>query len=371
MSFQYNQSVSEERRSALEATLASAGARFASLRGVRVAESFGEVESEVRAAREGAGVIDRSDRAYLTASGPDAASFLQRMTSNEVSGLEPGQGRYGLQLDAQGRIIADFYLLRMDDHILLETDWARREPLREVLEKHIIADEVEIRDASQQLASLSVEGPQSGRLLKAALSQGTLPGTEMNHVWVRLHEAPVLVVRLSETGEEGFRLIFVVEQAQNVWEALTAQRRHVDWKPVGQGALNILRTEAGIPWYGADLNEQTLPPEAGLEGRAISYTKGCYLGQEIVERIRSRGHVNRKLVGLMLGGDSLPAAGAKLLRNGKEVGVITTAVHSPTLEADIALGYVRREHLERGTKLDVEGGGAAEVTTLPFYHRRA
>ena len=140
-------------------------------------------------------------------------------------------------------------------------------------------------------------------------------------------------------------------------------------KPVGHAALNILRTEAGIPWYGAELNEQTLPPEAGLEQRAISYTKGCYLGQEIVERIRSRGHVNRKLVGLVLGGASLPAAGAKLRRDGKEVGHVTTAVHSPTLGRAIALGYVRREHLEPGTRLEVEGGGTAEVTTLPFYHR--
>ena len=246
MSFQYNQSVSEERRSVLEATLASAGAKFASVRGCRVTEHFGDVEAEVRAVREAAGVIDRSDRAYLTASGPDAASFLQRMTSNEVSGLEPGQGRYALQLDAQGHIIADFYLLRMDDHILLETDWARREPLREILERHIIADEVEISDASDQLALLSVEGPQSGRLLKAALSQGVLPGKEMNHAWVRFGETPVLVVRLSETGEEGYRLIFVVEYAQNIWEALEAQRRHVEWKPVGHAALNILRTEANV-----------------------------------------------------------------------------------------------------------------------------
>jgi folate-binding protein YgfZ len=317
------------------------------------------------------GVIDRSDRAYLTASGPDAASFLQRMTSNEVSGLEPGQGRYGLQLDAQGHIVADFYSLRMDDHILLETDWARRGPLRAVLEKHIIAEDAEVSDASERLASLSVEGPQAGRLLKAALSQGAIPGSELNHAWVRLHEAPVLVVRLSETGEEGFRLIFVVEYAQNIWEALAAQQRHVQWKPVGHAALNILRTEAGIPWYGAELNEQTLPPEAGLEQRALSYTKGCYLGQEIVERIRSRGHVNRKLVGLRLSGDPLPAAGAKLLREGKEAGAITTAVHSPTLGADIALGYVRREHLELGTRLEVEGGGAAEITALPFYQRRS
>ncbi len=361
--------MSEERKSALEATLGSLGAQFASRRGCRVAERYGDVEAEVRAVRTGAGVIDRTERAFLTASGPDAVSYLHRMTSNEVSGLEPGQGRYALQLDALGHIVADFHLLRMDDHVLLETDWQRRGPLREVLEKYIVADDVEVSDASEQLAELQVEGPQSGKLLKAALSQGVLPGAELNHAWVRFGEIPVLVVRVSETGDEGYRLIFVVEYAQNVWEALQAQRRAVDWKPVGHAALNILRTEAGVPWYDADIDERTLPPEAGLEHRAISYTKGCYLGQEVVERIRSRGHVNRKLTGLRLE-TAQPAAGTKLMFEGKEVGHITTAVHSPTLGAPIALGYVRREHLKPGTKLVVEGGGTAEVAALPFYRRR-
>jgi len=368
--------VSGERTSALEATLAAQGAQFVAWRGCRVAEHYGNVEAEVRAVRQGAGVIDRTDRAFLTASGPDAASYLHRMTSNEVSGLTPGQGRYALQLDTLGHIIADFHVLRMDDHVLLETDWLRRGPLREVLEKYIVADDVEVADASpadggasEQLAELAVEGPQSGRLLKAALSQGVLPGAELNHAWVRFGETPVLVVRVSETGEEGYRLIFVTEYAQNVWEALSAQRRAVDWKPVGRAALNILRTEAGIPWYDADIDERTLPPEAGLEQRALSYTKGCYLGQEVIERIRSRGHVNRKLTGLRLSlkGSAVPPAGAKLLSDGNEVGHITTAVHSPTLGAAIALGYVRREHLEPGTQLGVEGGGTAEVAALPFY----
>jgi folate-binding protein YgfZ len=349
----------------VEATLKSLGATFAAWRGCRVAEHYGDVEAEVRAVREGAGVVDRTDRAFLTASGPDAADYLHRMTSNEVNGLAPGQGCYALQLDAQGHILAEFQLLRMDDHVLLETDWQRRGPLRETLEKYIVADNVEIADISEQLAELSVEGPRSRALLRATLTEGALPGAEHNHGWVKFGETPVLVVRVSETGEEGYRLIFMVEYAQNVWDALAAQRREVDWKPVGHAALNILRTEAGIPWYSMDLDDRTLPPEAGLEQRAISYTKGCYLGQEVIERIRSRGHVNRKLTGLRLDVETLPGAGTKLLSGGKEIGQVTTAVRSPRLGA-IALGYVRREHLEPGTRLELEGGGTAEVTALPF-----
>ncbi|MBI2956258.1 MAG: aminomethyl transferase family protein, partial [Acidobacteria bacterium] len=297
-----------ERSSALEATLGALGARFASVRGCRVPEQFGDVAAECRAVRQSAGVIDRSDRAYLTASGPDAASYLQRMTSNDIEGLAPGQGCYALQLTAHGHIVADFYALRMGDHVLLETDWVRREPLREILEKHIVADEVELADQSEQLAALAVEGPAAGKLLTAA-GAVALPGKELNHTWVKLGETPVLIVRLSETGEEGYRLIFVVEYAQNLWDALVAAQGVVPWQPVGHAALNILRTEAGLPWYGVDLDDRTLPPEAGLETRAISYTKGCYLGQEIIERIRSRGHVNRQLVGLLLADGPLPAAG--------------------------------------------------------------
>jgi len=187
---------------------------------------------------------------------------------------------------------------------------------------------------------------------------------------VKLGDAPTLILRVSETGEEGFRLIFVVEYAQNIWDALAAVQQVAPWKPVGHAAWNILRTEAGVPWYGVDMDERTLPPEAALEARALSYSKGCYVGQEIIERIRSRGHVNRRLAGLRLQG-ARPAAGAKLLREGKEVGVLTTVVESPTLGGAIALGIVRREQLEPGTRLEVEGGGAAEVAALPFYQRSA
>jgi aminomethyltransferase len=358
--------VSEERRPPLEASYRALGAEFVSRRGCLLPERFSDPVEECRAVRASAGVIDRSDRAYLTASGPDAVRFLHGMVTNEVKELEPGQARYATQLTVQGHMLADLYLLAMPDHLLLETEWALKDRLRETLEKYIIADQVELADRSDQLAALSVEGPQAGALLKAAGALA-LPGKELNHTWVKLAETPVLVVRLSETGEEGYRLIFIVEYAQNLWDALTAQQPAVGWKPVGHAALNILRTEAGLPRYGVDMDERTLPPEAGLEARAISYTKGCYIGQETIERIRSRGHVNRRLVGLHLSGESVPAAGAKLTREDKEVGWVTTVVDSPTLGRRIALGYVRREHLAPGTELGVEGGARAEVVSLPFY----
>jgi folate-binding protein YgfZ len=360
--------VSQERRPPLEATYRGLGAEWRGVEGCLLPERFGAVVEEVRAVRQAAGVIDRSDCAYLEATGADAVRFLHGMVSNEVKELAAGQGRYALQLDAQGHILADLHLLVLADHLLLETAWALKVKLRATLERYIIADDLELSDLSDQLSALAVEGPAAAKLLGAA-GVASLPRNEFDHVESSLGGAPVRVVRLSETGEEGYRLIFAVEYAQNVWEALAAQQAAMGWKPVGHAALNLLRLEAGRPRYGVDMDERTLPQEAGLEARAISYTKGCYIGQETVERIHSRGHVNRKLVGLLLAGDAPPAPGAKLSAEGKEVGWVTSAAHSPTLGRPIALGYVRREYLGPGTRVGLEGGLRGEIVALPFYTR--
>lgn len=354
-----------EQRPALEATYRELGAELVASEGCLLPRRFGEVAEEVRAVRQRAGVIDCTDRAWLRVSGADAPRFLHGMISNHVQELTAGQGRYALQLDAQGHILADLYVLRLPDALLLETAVNLKDKMRTRLEKYVIADDVTFEDASDQLTALSVEGPAAAQLLQAA-GAASLPENEFDHVEASLGGSPARVVRLSETGEEGFRLLFAVEYAQNVWDALTAEQEAIGWKPVGHDALNILRVEAGRPRFGIDMDERTLPPEAGLEARAISYTKGCYIGQETVERLRSRGHVNRKLAGLTLTGAALPAAGAKLSVDGKDIGWVTSAVESPTLGRRIGLGYVRREQLAPGTQLVVEGGGEAEITQLPF-----
>jgi len=355
-----------ERRSPLHSVYEAAGARFATHEGCLVPELFTSLSRECAAVRQTAGVVDWSARGFLTATGADHADFLHRMLSNEVKQLESGQGNYSTLLTAQGHLVADLNLWRMEDHVLLETHWTTKDILRETLERYVIADDVLLTDQSDALTALLVEGPAAAGLLEAAGAQ-PLPTKEFNHTWVRFSDGtPVHVANLSQAGGRGYELIFVTEVAHNVWETLVAARRQIAWEPLGIAVLNVLRTEAGIPWHGAELKATTLPPEAGLEARAISYTKGCYLGQEIIERIRSRGHVNRKLIGLLLDADAVPAAGTKLLAAGKEVGEITTAVHSPTLGRVIALGYVRREHLAPKTRLEIASGGAAEVTTLPF-----
>lgn len=356
--------MNSERRPALEALYQQLGAVWTTAGGCRLPERFGEVATECRAVREQAGVTDSTDCTYLEASGSDAARFIHGMVSNQVQDLSSGDGRYALLLDAQGHILADLYVLRLAETLLLETHWTLREKLRSTLEKFIIADDVEFTDQSDQLTALTVEGPAARELLNAT-GTAKLPEGEGGHVEARLAQAPVRIVATGETGEDSYRLIFPVEYAQNIWEALEAHRDTIAWLPVGQTALNILRVEAGTPRYGADMDERTLPPEASLEARAISYSKGCYVGQETVERIRSRGHVNRKLVGLYLPDRPLPATGARLSAEGKEVGWVTSVVESPEL-GGIALGYVRREFLAPGTKLALPSNQRAEVASLPF-----
>ena len=358
--------MTDPHRSPLHDTLESLGAQFAPVEGCLRAERFTSVEEECRAVREAAGILDRSGRGFLAATGPDAARFLHGMVTNLVQELKPGEGNYSCHLNTQGHIIADFHLLAMPDHFLLETNFSLVEPLRASLEKYIIADDVELNDFRQKLSAISVQGPEAGKLLTAA-GASSLPAAEYGHAWTDLGKTPVLTVKLSETGEEGFRLIFVPDNAEKIWQALTARQTEIPWKPAGHAALNVLRTEAGIPWYGAELTEQTLLPEARLEQRAINYDKGCYLGQEIIERIRSRGNVNRLLCGFFLEADTLPTPGTKLHKDDKDVGWITTAVHSHTLGRNMALGYLRRKHTQPGTNLSLAGGGNAEVTPLPFY----
>src|SRR3989338_771375 len=200
-------SVSAERRSPLEATYQSLGARFAGVRGARLPERFGDAAEECRAVRSGAGVIDRSDRVHLTANGPDAKAFLHRMLSNDVARLAAGQGCYATLLNPQGHMLADLYALQMDDHLLLETDVSAAARLREWLDKYIIADDVTVEDRGAQMGARGAEGPQAAKLLAAA-GAGALPGAELHHAWAKLGEAAAPVLRVGETGEESYRPLF-------------------------------------------------------------------------------------------------------------------------------------------------------------------
>lgn len=354
----------EPLRSSLADYHVSQGATLGEYHGAVVPARFSDSKAEHEAVRKAAGLFDYSFRAKFAMKGRDHVRFLQRMVSNDVKALAPGQGTYATLLNAQGHIVVDLRIYCAEDRLLVDTDADLRDKAMVALARYIIGDQVELEPL--QLSTLAFQGPRSRGLLEKTLHIDLPPLEEFNHFPTNYAGFPVRVVRLSSTGEEGYEVWVGAKGMMGVWGAACGQAPTYDMLPCGTEALESLRIEAGIPQYGPDLGEDTLPLEAGLFN-ALSFNKGCYIGQEIVERARSRGHVNWKLMGLLVDDAKPPAPGEKLLSAGKEIGEVTSACVSPTLSKTLAFAYLRREVSEAGTKLALASGATAVVTSLPFY----
>jgi len=357
----------EALRSPLADYHTSQGARLSEYHGCVVPSRFTDPVAEHHAVRHAAGLFDFSFRSRFTVSGADRVRFLQGMVSNDVEGLSPGHGTYALLLNVQGQILADLRIFCEPDRFLMETDADLRPKVMQTLERYIIMDEVDLEILDE--CALAFQGPRARGLLERTLHVDLPELGEYGHFRTNYAGFPVCVLRATSTGEAGYEVWTRADGVMGVWGAACGQAPSYEMLPCGTEALETLRIEAGIPRYGADFGEDTLPLEAGLTN-ALSFSKGCYVGQEIVERARSRGHVNWQLVGLFVESDRPPAAGEKLMAEGKEIGEITSACASPSLGKTIALAYVRREASEPGTSLELASGAAAEVTTLPFYRRQ-
>ncbi len=345
------------------------GAVMRSYDGVELAESFGDPRIEATDARKAAGLFDLSSRARLRFRGPDRVTFLHNLLSNDVAALRPGTGCYATLLTRESKVVADTNVLCMEDVIDLELDRSVKDRARAHLERFLVADDVEVEDRSEKETSLGVHGPRAPEILRIALPDCGLPQAELEHRPATIAGAPILVVRDAWTGDPGFEIVTARTSVAGVWRAIATAGAAFGLRPAGMAAADILRLEAGRPRIGVDFDETHLVLEAGLE-RGIHFSKGCYLGQEIVERASARGHVNRRLVGLRIEGDRVPQSGARLAAEGAEVGRITSAVFSPHLGSTIALGYVRRAVAAPGSGVSVELGGStvpAVVTALPFY----
>ena len=348
----------------------SNGAVFTERDGWLLPIHFGNADAEYNAVRSTAGLIDRSNRGLLQFTGPDRLSFLQGMLSNDLRDIKPGEGQYATVLTQQGKVLGDVRVLRSDNSFYLDLWEVIKEKIVEHLNRYLVADEVEIADRSEGYRILSLQGPQSTGLLRKLVGQAELPGRPAQHVIEDVDGANICVVQDSHTGELGFDLIIPVLALQNVAQRATDAGKQFSAVWVGEEAQNILRIEAGIPRYGVDFTEDNLLLETGLND-AVSFTKGCYLGQEVIERIRSRGHVNKKLVGFLLDGQGPARASALIYASDKEVGNVTSSVWSPGLGRPIALGYVHREFWAAGTKLFIKHDGdlvPATVADLPFLH---
>jgi aminomethyltransferase len=345
------------------------GATFTTIAEWEMPQHFGNTQAEYQALRHGVGLCDLSHRGLVRVTGQDRQRFLHAMVSNDIQSLQPGQGCYTTFLTAKGHLIADFVVYAEADAYLLELEPQVVRPFIEALEFFVISEDVTLHDECGHWGLLALQGPRAAELLTLALGQA-MPALQMYaSTTCQIAGHVVRCMRRSHTGQLGYQLLAPPEALQDVWQALWVHREACEARAVGLKTLDVARIEAGIPVYGPDMTAETLPIEANLEA-AISYTKGCYIGQEVIARIQARGHVNRKLVGLLLQGEVLPEHGAKIVSPQREVGWITSATFSPSRQQNIALGYVRREVLTPGTPLEVHTHGitlGATVEELPFY----
>jgi folate-binding protein YgfZ len=358
--------------SLLEAERA-AGAVIRPYGGVELPEKFADPMQEVERVRAAAGLFDLSFRSRLRFTGADRVDFLHNLLSNDVRSLRAGGGCYATILTRESRVVADANVFCGPEAIFLDVDARRKDRARAHLEQFLVADDVEIEDLAAAEATIGVHGPRAADVIRALLGPDAAPEPEFAHRTARLDGAPIRVARVHHTGDSGFDLWLPRGAAAAAWRALREAGAPSGLVPAGMLALDVLRVEAGIPWVGVDVDESHLVLEAGLE-RGIHFRKGCYLGQEVVERQSARGHVNRKLVGLRLDEPVVPPAGARIRRDDKEVGEVTSAVFSPRAGTAIALGWVRRESMEPGTRLAIAQGSrylGAEVVALPFHRPAA
>jgi folate-binding protein YgfZ len=341
------------------------GATLGTYFGCTLPARFGSLESEYRAARETAILSDTNYHAVFRFEGPDRARYLNALLTSDVKSLTPGEGAVGLLLNAQGHILAEIETLALPDSILAITYASVGAATFAHFEKFIIMDDVTLTDLSASLGSVAVSGPAVAELVLAltGVNLGALPVHA--HVEATLGTIPCRIVKRAFPGAE----VFVArERVGELWTVLRASVAALGGRSIGYEAINVLRLEAGVPWFGVDFDEKQIPHEAGLEISHINYSKGCYTGQEIVERVRSRGQVNRKRVGLGFDGAAVLDAGTKLLAAGAEVGNVTSAAYSFAAERAIGMGYVRREHNTPGRQLQWSGG-TAEVIELPLVRK--
>ncbi len=329
--------------------------------GAEVPARFGDPWEEYRAVRNGAGLFDFSFRARFLVRGEHRVPFLHRIVSNDIKNLGVGRGTYATLLNPQGHILVDMRIYNAGDCLIVDTDADLADKAMRGLQKYIVGDRVHLESVNDY--ALAIQGARARQITQGVLNGDVSSLTnEGDHRAIEREGAVIRLARRSSTGEPGYELWATPDAVETLWKTFEAAGA----VPCGVEALEWLRIEAGLPRYGADLGEDTLPLEANLL-EALSFNKGCYIGQEIVERARSRGHVNWRLMGLVAedGGPFLP--GEKIEREGKTIAEVTSCCLSPALGKPIALAYVRREVAESGTKLIRGGGGVAEVVSLPFY----
>jgi folate-binding protein YgfZ len=358
------------------------GANFTTVNGAEVVADYGDALAEHAALRDSVGVLDLTCRSRLCLTGADRVKFLHGQVTNDVQRLRNGEGCYAALVNAKGKMHSDLNIYRLADELLLDFEPGYTAAVTERLEKYIITEDVQLLDAAPHYGLVSVQGLRAAE----AITQLALPwelrakplafSAHLDPTLGQLYlmrragglQPPSGALPIGEGGDcrspaRGFDLFIPIAALGAVFDKLVAAAKSLGGRACGWQALETTRIEAGIPRFGQDMDETNLPPEAGIESRAISYSKGCYIGQEVIARIRTYGQVAKILRALRLPADleTLPAKGDKLLADGKEVGYLTSVV------SGTALGYVRKEHNAPGTVLTLRtaaGDCTATVTEL-------
>ncbi|MDQ6632066.1 MAG: aminomethyltransferase family protein [Verrucomicrobiota bacterium] len=350
---------------------AGLNAKFMELNGMEAVADYGDALAEHAALEESAGILDLSFRSRLCLTGADRQKFLNGQVTNNVKDLKLGEGCYAALITAKGKMQSDLNIYCLENELLLDFEPGLSEIVSQRLEKFIIADDTQIVEVSPHYGLLSIQGPKAAAVLENLALGFSLPQKLMNFSSEKNETLGELyLMHHSRTHQSGFDFFVPTPALGAVADKLIAAAKKIGGRPCGWQSLEMARIEAGLPRFGADMDETNLPPEAGLE-RAVSYTKGCYIGQEVIARIRTYGQVAKALRGLRLANDLkvLPRKGDKIFLGEKEIGYITSAVASPTFRANIALGYVRREANKIGIELKLrttEGESSVRTVELPF-----
>jgi len=338
-------------------------------RGATTAARFGDPQAEFAALRTGCGVYDLGFRVKISLTGGDRVRWLNGMVTNNIRDLAAGHGVYAFLLNPQGHILGDLYAYNRGESIMVDTDQSQVEKILATFDHYIIMDDVEVENLSEQITAVGVGGPKSRAVLETAGI--AIPETQPLQVFTPRCDCQCsclecTVVRGEDLLHESYEIWIASKDVRKLWQALVESGA----APVGSDALELHRIVSGVPRYGVDIRERDLPQETE-QARALNFNKGCYVGQEIVERIRSRGAVHRKFAGFFAEGTSGIALGTKIVAGDKEVGEITSAASLLIAGSTntVALGYIRREVGVPGREVTI-GTSKVTVVQLPVEEAR-
>jgi folate-binding protein YgfZ len=313
--------------------------------------TYTNAEDEYWKIRRTVGLADISHLGRLKITGKDRISFLNGLLTSDVSQLKEDGGQRSALLNSKARVLADLHLYTQPDSLLVDTGESPASRVKEILDRFIITEDVQILDATSDLVQMTVQGPKSSEAIKEILGAEARDLKQLEQRSL----GPSTIIGRDRTGQSGYDIILPVLEAEPVWHGFLLNGGEIGLNPVGSQALEILRLEAGYPKYATDVDENTIILEAGFKD-AINFNKGCYLGQEVVARATHIGRVNKQLVRLEVETKESVSPRSKLVSDGRDAGFITSAAFSPGLRRVVGLGYANREFAKEGTKVNVQSG---------------